>query len=196
MEYSSDKSCLSAFERWSSLQHRLSLFINHGNELARLLEDLSLLELIFREDTVLLGVLVVDLSLDLRLSELVLGLGFLLGISTTLSMLDVLESLSETILDRKDLSGSLVQKVINLRLDLGIGLVIIFLKFDLRDSKLNLSDELTESLFSGFFSVITLDSFRSFLDLLLLVVSSNLLVGNFFTLLLVSHLINFSCHFL
>lgn len=112
----------------------------------------------------LLSVLLVDFSLDLWLSELVLGLGLLL-LEVALSILDVLESLSEATLDGKDLSGGLVQEVVNFRLNLGVGLIIIFLKFDLRDSVLNLSDELAESLLGGLLSVLTsLDSLWSFLD--------------------------------
>ena len=71
-----------------------------------------MLELVFGEHAVLLVVLLVDLLFDSWPSELVLGLGFLLEV-TTLTILDVLESLSEAILDGKDLSSSLVQEVIN-----------------------------------------------------------------------------------
>jgi len=73
--------------------------------------DFSLLELIFGEHTVLV-VLIVGLSWDSCLVSLfVLGIGLLLEI--TLSVLNVLKSFSESILNGKDLSGGLIQEVIN-----------------------------------------------------------------------------------
>jgi len=70
-----------------------------------------LLELIFGENAVLV-VLIVSLSRNSCLvSLLVLGIGLLLEI--TLSVLNVLKSFSESILNGKDLSGGLIQEVIN-----------------------------------------------------------------------------------
>jgi len=60
----------------------------------------------------------------------------------------------------------------------------------------NLFDEVTESLLSGLLTIFISranDSFGSFLDLFLLGFNSNLLVGNFFSLLLSPHLVNLNC---
>lgn len=174
------------FEWWNPNVEMLFYIQRSKDRLADGLEDTSLLELVFGEDAVLLGVLVIGLSWNFCLgSVLVLGLGLLLWFS--LSTLNVLESLSESVFDGQDLSGGFIQEVINFRLDLRVGLVVIFLKFDLRDSELNLFDEVPESLLGGLLSAVTtdaIDSLGSFLGLLLLCVGSNLLVGNFFGLLL------------
>jgi len=80
-------------------------------------QDFSLLELIFGEYAVLLGaiVLIVGLSWNsglVSVLSLVFGVGLLLKV--TLSTLDVLESLLESLFDGQDLSGSLIQEVVNL----------------------------------------------------------------------------------
>jgi len=80
-------------------------------------QDFSLLELIFGEYAVLLGaiVLIVGLSWNsglVSVLSLVFGVGLLLKVA--LSTLDVLESLLESLFDGQDLSGSLIQEVVNL----------------------------------------------------------------------------------
>jgi len=64
----------------------------------------------------------------------------------------------------------------------------------LRDSSLNFSDEVAESLLGGLFSIITstVNSLWSLLDTLLLDLGNILLVGNFLGLLLSSQLIDLS----
>jgi len=164
-------------------------------------QDFSLLELIFGEYAVLLGaiVLIVGLSWNsglVSVLSLVFGVWFLLEV--TLSTLDVLESFLESLFDGKDLGGCLIQEVVNLWLNLGVCLVVILLELDLRNSSLNFSDEVTESLLGGLFSIIniTTNSLGSFLDKFLLGLSNNLLVDDFLGLLLSSQFVNLNGLFL
>jgi hypothetical protein len=112
--------------------------------------------------------------------------------------LDVLESFLESLFDGKDLGGCLIQEVVNLWLNLGVCLVVILLELDLRNSSLNFSDEVTESLLGGLFSIIniTTNSLGSFLDKFLLGLSNNLLVDDFLGLLLSSQFVNLNGLFL
>jgi len=163
-------------------------------------QDFSLLELIFGEYAVLLSVvLIISLSWNsglVSILSLVFGVWFLLEV--TLSTLDVLESFLESLFDGKDLGGCLIQEVVNLWLNLGVCLVVILLELDLRNSSLNFSDEVTESLLGGLFSIIniTTNSLRSFLDKFLLGLSNNLLVDDFLGLLLSSQFVNLNGLFL
>jgi len=163
-------------------------------------QDFSLLELIFGEYTVLLSViLIISLSWNsglVSILSLVFGVWFLLEV--TLSTLDVLESFLESLFDGKDLGGCLIQEVVNLWLNLGVCLVVILLELDLRNSSLNFSDEVTESLLGGLFSIIniTTNSLGSFLDKFLLGLSNNLLVDDFLGLLLSSQFVNLNGLFL
>jgi len=163
-------------------------------------QDFSLLELIFGEYAVLLSVvLIIALSWNsglVSILSLVFGVWFLLEV--TLSTLDVLESFLESLFDGKDLGGCLIQEVVNLWLNLGVCLVVILLELDLRNSSLNFSDEVTESLLGGLFSIIniTTNSLRSFLDKFLLGLSNNLLVDDFLGLLLSSQFVNLNGLFL
>jgi len=163
-------------------------------------QDFSLLELIFGEYAVLLSVvLIIALSWNsglVSILSLVFGVWFLLEV--TLSTLDVLESFLESLFDGKDLGGCLIQEVVNLWLNLGVCLVVILLELDLRNSSLNFSDEVTESLLGGLFSIIniTTNSLRSFLDKFLLGLSNNLLIDDFLGLLLSSQFVNLNGLFL
>jgi len=163
-------------------------------------QDFSLLELIFGEYAVLLSVvLIIALSWNsglVSILSLVFGVWFLLEV--TLSTLDVLESFLESLFDGKDLGGCLIQEVVNLWLNLGVCLVVILLELDLRNSSLNFSDEVTESLLGGLFSIIniTTNSLGSFLDKFLLGLSNNLLVDDFLGLLLSSQFVNLNGLFL
>jgi len=163
-------------------------------------QDFSLLELIFGEYAVLLSVvLIISLSWNsglVSILSLVFGVWFLLEV--TLSTLDVLESFLESLFDGKDLGGCLIQEVVNLWLNLGVCLVVILLELDLRNSSLNFSDEVTESLLGGLFSIIniTTNSLGSFLDKFLLGLSNNLLVDDFLGLLLSSQFVNLNGLFL
>jgi len=163
-------------------------------------QDFSLLELIFGEYAVLLSVvLIISLSWNsglVSILSLVFGVWFLLEV--TLSTLDVLESFLESLFDGKDLGGCLIQEVVNLWLNLGVCLVVILLELDLRNSSLNFSDEVTESLLGGLFSIIniTTNSLGSFLDKFLLGLSNNLLIDDFLGLLLSSQFVNLNGLFL
>ena len=97
------------------------------------------------KDAVLVVTVLIGLSGTLGLSLLLSSrLSFLSHIR--LSVLNVLEFLSESILDGHDLSSSLKKEVVNLRLNFRIGLIVILLKLDLRNSLLDLSDQVPESL--------------------------------------------------
>jgi len=80
-----------------------------------------------------------------------------------LAVLDVLESLLESIFDGEDLGGGLIQEVVNLGLGLGVGLEVIFLEFNLGDSILNFFDEIAESLLGSLLSIIIIDFLGRFL---------------------------------
>jgi len=99
-------------------------------------------------------------SLISLLSWLVVSL-FLLVLELTI--LNVVKSFLESIFDGEDLGCSLIQEVVDFRLGFGVGLEVILFKLDLGNSLLHLSDEITESLLSGLFSTIVIDSLGSFL---------------------------------
>lgn len=118
------------------------------------------------EDTVLVVAVLVGLSRSSWLSLLLLGLG--LALVVALATLDVLESLSETVLDGHDLCRGLVEEVVDLGLHLRVGLVVILLKLDGGDSLLHLSDQVSEPLLSGLALIIGVDLFGLLGQLLLL----------------------------
>lgn len=99
------------------------------------------------EDTVLVVSLIVGFSWSSWLSLLWFGLRS--SLELPFPVLDVLESLSESVLDGHDLCRSLVKEIVDLRLYLGVGLIVILLKLDLGDSLLDLSDQVSESLLGG-----------------------------------------------
>ena len=147
------------------------------------------------EDTVLVVSLVVGSSRSSRLSLLWLGLSSALEV--TLSTLDVLESLSETILDGHDLCRGLVEEVVDLRLHFRVGLVVIFLELDLRDSLLNLSDQVAEPLLSRLALLVGVDLLGllgQFLLLSLLNCHFLFLDRGLSRLLLASHLVDVCGH--
>jgi len=118
-----------------------------------------------------------------------------LGIA--LATLDVLKSLSETILDGHDLCRGLIEEVVDLRLDLRVGLVVILLELDLGDSLLDLSDEISESLFSGLALILSVDLLWLLGNLFLLIFLDCdflLLDGGLPRLLFTSHLVDLGGH--
>ena len=124
-----------------------------------------------------------------------LWLGFGSSLVIVAASVDVLKSFSETIFDGHDFSGSLVQEIVHLRLYLRIGLPIILLKLDLRNSILNLFDKISESQFSRLISIIRSSNFLRLFDMILLLNSDSFLLDNRFSgLLLTSHLVNISSH--
>lgn len=127
------------------------------------------------KDAVLVVTVLIGLSGTLGLSLLLSGLLSFLS-HVRLSVLDVLESLSESILDGHDLSSSLKKEVVNLGLNFRVGLVVILLKLDLRNSLLDLSDQVSESLLSGLSLIISSDllEFLRFVGLLLSLLDGNL----------------------
>jgi hypothetical protein len=126
------------------------------------------------------------------LSEL--GLGLDSSLVLVAARVDVLKSFSETIFDGHNLSGRLVQKVVNLRLHLRVRMPVIFLKFDLAHSILDLLDKFSESLLSRLALIVSRNFLRLF-NLILLLNSNPFLLDNRFSgLLLTSHLVDLSRH--
>lgn len=144
------------------------------------------------EHTVLvLTALLIAFSRRSLLSELWLGLGSSLVIVA--AGVDVLKPFSETVLDRHDLSGRLVQEIVDLGLDFRIRLPVVLIQLDLGHSVLNLLNQLSESKLSGLALIIVRNLLR-FLDLALLQVNALFLNSRFSGLLLSSHLIDLSSH--